>query len=456
MAQKTLINDMTEGKIGANLLRFSFPLMLTNLLQTLYNMVDMIVIGRFSGSVGLSAVSIGGEVLMMLTFMSMGLCGAGQIIIAQYVGAKDKENVSRSVGTMFTVVLCSAAAVSLLFLFITKPLLTVMNTPEEAFHFTFQYVITCVIGLVFIYGYNIVCAIMRGMGNSRQPLIFVAIAAVTNLILDLLFVAVFKMEVFGTALATVIGQAVAFICSLIYLYAHKEAFNFDFRPSSFKPDKNITSILIKLGIPMCLQSGAICASMLFVGAFINKYGVVRVAITGVGNRLGSVASVVCMAISTSCGSVIGQCVGARKYERVPRTIGVALMINCAFTILLSAIMIITPRGVFGLFDQDPEVLDLAVIYVPVAVINFMGFAFRSPFFGLVNGVGNPTLNLMVGLFDGVICRIGLTYLLGVIMGFGIQGFWYGTALAGYAPFVIGFIYYLSGKWRGKSLIAGRK
>lgn len=447
MARKSLVNDMTQGSIVRNLVLFSLPLMATNTLQTLYNMVDMIIIGRFGGSVGLSAVTIGGDVLMTLTFVAMGLCNAGQIIISQYVGAKDHYHVSRTIGTMFTLVLSGAVIISIITSFFVDPLLRLVNVPEESFAYARQYVYTCVVGLIFIYGYNLVSSILRGLGDSKHPLMFVAIAAVTNLVLDILFVAVFDMAVFGTALATIIGQAVSFFCSLIFLSKHKEDFMFDFKLRNFIPDRDVWPLLVKLGIPMILQSAAISFSMLFVGAYINSYGVVSVAVTGVGNKLGNIAGVVSMAISNACGTVIGQCIGADKQERVPKTIGVAFTICMIFSLILCVIMYFFPTAVFGLFDKDPEVLEMCLIYVPVAIINFIGFALRGPFFGLINGVGAPTLNLAVGLFDGVVCRIGLTMLLGVALGFGIQGFWYGYCFAGYAPFLIGFIFFVSGKWK---------
>ena len=219
---------MTEGSIAKKLIMFALPLMLSNLLQTVYNMVDMIVIGQFVGKESLSAVSIGGEILMALTFVSMGLCMAGQILISQYVGAQNKEQIKKTIGTLFTVVFACGIALTVICVFLVDPILDLLNTPAEAWSETWDYVFICILGLVFIYGYNIVGAILRGMGDSKHPLIFVAIAAGANLVLDLVFVVVFKWQAMGTALATVMGQAISFIFSLIYLFRHKVEFGFDF------------------------------------------------------------------------------------------------------------------------------------------------------------------------------------------------------------------------------------
>ena len=450
MASKSsdsLIRDLTQGSVTRLLLIFAFPLLCSNLLQTVYNMVDMIVIGRFVGREGLSAVSIGGDVLHFLTFLVMGFSNAGQVILSQYIGAGNRDRIRGTIGTMFTVTFLCAVGLTIVCYFGLDAFLTAMNTPEECFDYARQYGLTCVLGLVFIYGYNLVSAILRGMGDSKHPFIFIAVATVVNLVLDLVFVALLGMGPFGAALATVIGQAVSFLWALFYLYRHKEAFGFDFRPASFKPDPEVLPKLIKLGLPMILQSAAINFSMLFVNSYINGYGVVASAVTGVGNKLGSITAVVTNALSTAGSSMVGQNLGAGKYHRVPKIIGVSLVVDLAFAALLSFLTICFPRTIFGLFNDDPQVLDMAMTYIPVAVLLYVGFAMRSPFFALINGSGNAKLNLIVGLLDGVICRVGLAMLMGIALEMGIMGFWLGNAFAGYMPFLIGGVYFLTGKWK---------
>lgn len=448
----SLIRDLTEGSVTKLLLVFAFPILLSNLLQTFYNMVDMVVIGQFVGSNGLSAVSIGGDVLHFLTFLAMGISGAGQVILSQYIGAGNRERIKGTIGTMFTMTFGCALILMVICLIFIDPILSAINTPPEAFSYAKDYGLTCILGLVFIYGYNLVSAILRGMGDSKRPFLFIAVATVTNLILDLVFVAAFRMGPFGAALATVIGQGVSFIWAIAYLYRHREAFGFDFKPESFRPDREVLPKLIKLGLPMCLQSAAINLSMIFVNSYINAYGVIASAVTGVGNKLGSITSVVTNALSTAGSSMVGQNIGAEKYHRVPRIIGVSLVIDLVFAAILSFVTVAFPKAIFGLFNSDPEVLDMAMTYIPVAVLLYVGFALRSPFFALINGSGNAKLNLILGLLDGVVCRIGLALLLGLALDMGIMGFWLGNAFAGYMPFVIGGVYFLTGKWKTPKLI----
>ena len=446
-----MINDFTQGSVPKLMLRFAFPFMLSNLLQTIYNMVDMVVVGRYVGTVGLSAVSAGSDILHLITFLGMGFCNAGQILIAQYVGKKDAESIKKTIGNMFTIILSSAIILMVLCLALSKPILRWINVPDAAFQQAFDYSVVCYIGLFFIYGYNIVSAVLRGMGDSKRPFYFIAIAAVMNLVLDLLFVAVFDMEAFGAALATVMGQAFSFIVSLIYLYRRRDAFGFDFKLSSFKLDKTIAKLLAKLGCPLMLQSCAISVSMLVVVSFVNVYGVVASAVNGVGTKIGQVMNVVSNSMNMAGSSMIGQNIAAGKQERIPKITRTNMLVSCAFALLLSVIIALFPEDVFSLFDSSPEVLAMARVYVPIAILNFFGYATRSPFFSLLNGIGFASLSLLVGLVDGVVARIGLVLLFERVFDMGLNGVWLGMAIAGYACTVIGGIYYLTGKWKDRKL-----
>lgn len=446
-----LIYDFTTGSVSKQLIRFAAPLFFSGLLQTVYSMVDMVVVGRFVGSSGLSAVSIGGEVLTLLTFVATGLANAGQIILSQYIGAGQNEKVGRIIGTLFTFLLGCAVIISFLCLILRARIVQWVNTPQDAESYALSYITICICGLIFIYGYNLISAILRGMGDSHHPFLFIAAASGINLILDLLFIAVFRWEVFGAGLATVIGQSVSCILALVFLYRRKEQFLFDFKLSSFRIDGEIFPLLIQLGIPMVLQSAAITFSKLFITSWINSYGVIASAVTGVGNKLLTVTNVFSQAFSTAGGSMIAQNIGAQKYERVPRIISTALCLDVLAVVPFGFITIVWPQVVFALFTNEAEVLEMAVVYAPVAALMFGSCILRPPLQALINGSGNSKMNLAIALLDGIFVRIGLTLILGLTCGFGIYGFWYGSALSSYMPFVIGGIYYLTGRWKKQYL-----
>ncbi len=452
MSEKTLINDLTTGPVSRLLIRFSLPLMLSSLLQTVYHIIDLIVVGQFVGPAGLAAVSIGGDIQGLITFAVIGFTGASQVIIGQFVGAGDKRSVSHTIGTTFSLVAIASVIFTTLSILLAGWALDLVNTPAEAYNYTWQYSVTCFAGFIFIFGYNTVSAILRGMGDSKHPFIFITIAMIANLILDLVFVAGLGWAAFGAALATVLAQALSFIWSIIFLYRKRDAFGFDFKLKSFRIEPDIFKRIMQLGLPMSMQNAAVSFSMLFVNSFINAYGVIPAAVTGIGNKLGSIANVITGALSIACSSMVAQNIGARKYDRVPRILYVATAIGLGFCTLLSALMLIFPRAIFGIFNSDPAVLALAMTYIPIAILMFYGAALRGPWMGLTNGLGFPRLTLFIGLMDGIVARIGLALLLGLALSMGIQGFWYGNALAGYVPFLIGFGYFLSGRWKTHRLI----
>ena len=444
---KTMIRDMTQGSVVMLLLQFAFPLFVANALQAVYNLVDMVVVGQVIGGAGMSAVSIGGDILHLLTFLAMGFSSAGQVLISQHVGAGRIDKMRRLIGTMFTFLLSTALVISIICYLARYAILDALNTPSESYAYTMSYTVTCIVGLVFIYGYNIVSAILRGMGDSRRPFIFIAIAALLNIVLDILFVGFFHMEVFGAALATVIGQAVSFVISIIYLYRHREEFGFDFQLSSFRVDREVLVPLLQLGIPMAIQSAAINISKIVLTSWINVEGMVYSALSGIYNKTGMMIGIVSNSFTTAGSAMVGQNLGAAKYERVPKIIRVVLTITMGITVILSLLVWAFPDAVCEMFTSDQAVLALSALIILPIILNFFGCALRAGAFSLINGSGNSKLNLLVALIDGMIGRIGLAALMGFGMHMGAQGFWLGDALAGFMPFVIGSIFFMTGKWR---------
>ena len=449
-AAKSLINDFTTGPVLPSLITFAFPLFLSNLLQAVYSVVDMAVVGQVVGEAGLSGLSIGGDVLSLLTFLSIGFSNAGQIIISQYIGAGLRERLSRFIGTMSSFLLLCAVGMSAICLILRRQILSVLNTPAESWDQAMAYATTCMFGLVFIYGYNIVSAILRGMGDSKRPFLFIAIAAVLNLLLDLLFVAAFGWEAFGAALATVIAQGVSFLCSLIYLYRRRAGFGFDFALRNFRINRVELVTLIKLGVPMAIRSASILFSKLFVNAWINSYGVTISAVTGAGYKVDQFGNLMGLAVTTAGSSIVGQNIGAGKYDRVSRTLKCAFLIDSVCFFLMICLVFFFPTVVFSLFTKDAGTLLVCLEYVPVSIANFICSALRDSMNAFTSGCGNYKFNSCVAIMDGIVARIGFSMLMGVALGWGYFGFWMGNAIAGVTPFVLGVVYYLSGRWRTQS------
>lgn len=446
--QNTHIKDFTKGGITKPLLVFVWPLFLSNLLQVVYNMVDMIVVGNVLAKEGISAVSVGGDVTNLLTFIAMGFANAGQVLIARFIGAGEKHKLGKFIGTMCGFLLVCAVALSVIGITFQDVMLRLMNTPPEAYDGAVRYATVCMSGLVFIYGYNVVSAIMRGMGDSKHPFIFISIAAVLNLILDLVFVAGLGLRETGAALATIISQGISFVSCVIFLAKNRKKFELNIQPKSFvRWDKDMLSALVKLGTPMAIKTASIQISKLFVNSWVNSYSVEVSAFAGIANKVSSISNLVSAAMNTGGSTMVGQNLAAKEYGRVKRILKNLAVITLSVALFFSVLTIIFPNQIFGIFTDDADVLSLAGRFVPIAVLLFFGSAMRAIMNALLNGSGNYRINFVTAILDGIVMRIGLAVLFGLVLDMKHYGFWLGDALAGFTPFMIGIVYYATGRWK---------
>ena len=448
--EKTAIKDFTRGNVTKQLIVFSLPLFLSNLLQIVYNMVDMIVVGKVLGKAGISSVSVGGDVSMLMTFIAMGFSSAGQVIIAKYVGAGERRKIGRFVGTMTGFLLCISLIVTAIGLIFREPILKIMNTPSEAYAGALSYSVICISGLFFIYGYNIVSAILRGMGDSKTPFVFISIAAIMNVVLDIMLVMRLGMGAGGAALATVISQATSFILCAAYLVLRRGYFGLDTKVRDFIFwNREMLLSLSKLGVPMAIKFAAVQVSKLFVNSFINSYGVAVSAFSGIANKIAGISNLISNAMVSAGSTMVGQNIAAKRYTRVKSIMLNLVTITLTVSAIMTTIIGIFPKQVFALFmdEPDPEVLAIAPLYVPIAALMFFGSSARAFMNSLMNGSGNTKVNFATAILDGIVLRIGLALLFGLGLGMRHFGFWIGDALAGYTPFFIGIVFYFSGRWK---------
>ena len=453
MSRTTYGSDFTRGSVMKQLIVFSLPLFASNLLQIVYNMVDMVIVGRALGKVGLSAVSVGGDVCNFLTFLAMGFSNAGQVIIAQYLGAGRSRDVGRFIGTMFSFLGLLAVVLGGVCLSLRVSILNVMNTPSESFSQALAYSTICMAGLPFIYGYNAVSAVLRGIGDSRHPFVFISIAAVLNVALDLLFVMGFGMGAGGAALATVLSQGVSFLSCAVFTIRRRDRFGFELRAGDFaRFDGAMLRSLVGLGVPMAIRSAAIQSSKLFVNSWINSYGVAVSAFAGIANKIGGISNLLSNALITAGASMVGQNIGAGTFERVPRVMRSVACISYSIATVMAVLLFSFPRTIFGFFATDAEVLAIGMKYLPIGALLFYGAASRAPANALVNGSGNYAANFATAILDGIVLRIGLALLFGLSLGMKHYGFWLGDAVAGFTPLFIGIYLYTTGKWKRSRLV----
>ena len=441
---------MTEGPLLPQMLAFTLPFVLANLLQTLYTIADMSIIGHFATEVDLAAVSISGQVTILLTLIGASVANAGQIYIAQLIGQKRRQDLKITIGTFLSLTAILAVIVTVLSCVLRRGILTWINTPAEAMGPAIDYLLVCCIGMVFVFGYNAVCAILRGMGESKAPTVFVAVTAALNVIGDLILVAGMGMGALGAALATAISQGVAFVLSLAFLHRRREEAGFDFRRQSFAIRREPLWIIVKLALPLVIMQLAINLSMLYVNSYINFFGISAASLAGIGNKLYSVVNMVTSAFGAAMATIVGQNIGAGNIGRVRKALMISTVINLCFFALVSALALLFPRAMFAIFTNETSVLDLAPQYLRIAIWAYLGFALMQPMLGLINGVGNTTLNLVIGVLDGVVARIGLSLLLGGR--FGMWGYFWGYCLAGMVSVLLSWAYFFSGRWKNRKLL----
>ena len=452
MEEKTLIRDLTTGSPIKQLIGFALPFMFSNMLQQAYTLADMIIVGRFVGSAGLAAASNAGESTMLYFFICLGFVSAGQIIVSQHIGGGSRTRLNAAIGTLFTFTFLLGVVCTVVSLLACDTVLRLVKIPEESMAYAHDYAMVCYCGNIPVFMYNAISAVLRGMGDSRHPTIFVATASVLNIGLDLLFVGPLGLECFGAALATVLAQTFAFVLSLVFVYRNRERFCFDFKRKSFAIDRHEFSTLMGLGFPIALQNVAVVVSMMFVNSFINAYGVVAAAVTAVGNKLTVLATICTGALNTAGSSIVAQNFAAGKFTRVSRTLLDILIIGLVFCALLSLVIVSFPEQTFAIFDSNPEVIAMSRTYAPVAVISLIGFATRSAAMALINGIGFSRLSFICGILDGIVFRIGLAVLFGMTLGMGVFGYWLGSAVAGHVFTVIGGIYFAGGWWKKRKPI----
>lgn len=453
MAGGRLAKDFTKGNIPKQLLWFMLPFMASNALQVFYSTIDMIVVGKYVGTPGLSAVSQSSQILNFATMVCLGFSNAGQVLIAQALGAGKRKEQNQIVGTLFSLIMILAVIMTAVFLGGQKWIMDVMHMPEESRKFAVDYLIICGSGMVFTAGYNMVSAVLRGMGDSKRPFLFIGIATAVNLVLDLLFVGVFRWEVAGAAWATIIGQAVSFIFSLVYLYRRKESFGFDFKKESFKINRKYTKMIARLGTPMAIQSGCINLSMLFVNSMVNNVGVVASATFGVGIRIDDIINKISQGIHYAAMPMISQNIAAKEPKRATRVVHWAWIYSGILTVVAMAAYVLFGEQLFMVFSDDPLVHEMSWEFIKAILYMFPALAIMRGSSAFIQGIGNAKLSLVLALLDGVILRIGLSWLLGIMLGWGFFGFVLGYGLAAYGCAVPGIIFFLSGVWKKQKVLA---
>ena len=452
MAKAKLIHDYTEGSIPKQLARFMLPFMASNALQVVYSLVDMVIVGRYVGSAGLSGVSQGSMIIIFFTMFCLGFSNSGQIMIAQFVGAGRRDRLSPLIGTLFSIMAIGGAALTVLCLLLRGTVLRLLSVPPEAWDMARTYVTICGGGMLFTVGFNAVSAILRGMGDSRHPFIFLAVSSLLNLILDFLLTGVLGLGVAGAAFATIFSQAVSFIAAVIFLRRNEEEFHFDFRLRSFRIHGEMLSKMARLGIPLALQMVAINISMMICHTFINRLGVVASATFGVGVKVDDIGNKLTLGIQYAAAPMLAQNFGAGKLRRVRGVVYWTWIMGGVIYLIFTTVYLLLGRQIFGLFTDDAAVIDLAPVFIRAIVWSFPGMVLMRGANSLLQGTASAPLLMAFAFIDSG-ARVLFSWLFGIVFSAGFPGFVLGFGIAIYGICIPGTLYFFSGKWEKKKSMA---
>lgn len=414
----------------------------------------MIVVGQYAGTVSMSGVNIGSQVTFIVTNFVMGLTVGATVLVGQYLGAKDKTAVKEVIGTLFCSLFLLAAFFTVVMIAVQDPLLRLIRTPEESYSEAKDYFFVTMLGTIFIFGYNALSAVMRGMGDSKNPMIFVAIACVINVALDFWFVAGLHMQAFGAALATVISQAISMILCILYLVKNK--FIFDFKLSSFKIHKDRLKTLLKVGIPTSFQNVATGISFLFLTTIVNSLGFTASAAVGAVSKLNGFAILPAIAMSASISAMCAQNIGAGEIKRAVKTLRVGMLVAAGISFLIFGVVSLFPQQCLAVFGNDEAMIKSGVEYLKTFKYDYIIVPFTFCFNGLFVGAGHTTFSLFNSLISSLIVRIPVGYIFGILMDMGLLGVGLGAPLASFISLLFAIGFFLSGRWKHMVIIKHTK
>lgn len=400
--------NLTKGSVFKTVVYFSLPYLLSYFLQTLYGMADLFIVGQFNGVDSITAVSIASQVMHMITVMIVGLAMGATVMIGRAVGAGKHEEVSTVIGNTIALFMALSVIIMIVLLMVVKPIAAVMLTPPEAFGETVTYLTICMIGIPFITGYNIISSIFRGMGDSKSPMYFIGIACAANIVLDYLFIGVFKLGAAGAALGTTLSQSISVIISLTFI--RKRKMGISLSRKDLKPKTEVILNLLKVGIPVALQDGFIQISFLIITIIANNRGLNDAAAVGIVEKIIGILFLVPSSMLSTVSVLSAQNAGAGKHDRAHQTLWIGILITVVFGTISAVVMQFTAGSVIGLFTDNTKVILLGGQYMSSYVWDCIFAGIHFCFSGYFCAYGLSGISFIHNSISIICARIPLAYL----------------------------------------------
>ncbi len=436
--------NLTEGVIWKALLAYALPVVLSSLLQSAYSLMDFILAGQFIGKVAQSAINNAGQIVLMLTQIIMGVTIGANILIGQYFGAKNEEGRRQTNQTLFAMSVVASVLMGGILLGLGEPILRLMKAPALAESTLYLHI--SAVGLLPVFIYNAIAAMLRGVGNSKQPLYFVAVTVVVNVVLDIIFMGVLHWDVAGAAWATVIAQTIACVVSLWYVLRHQKLYALSLRRWGFH--KSSFRMILKLGIPSAIQMTIVGFSWLTMTFLINAYGVEASAASGMAARIKDMCLLFTIAMSSATSTMVAQCLGAEKYDRARESMYMAMRITVGVSVLTILLVEAFAPQLIALFHPDAITAGIAIENLRIEMLGQVFFAVFMVYHSLAMGAGDTTFTLFSSLLNTIVVRVALA--VAVEPFFGLTGIFWACMIAPASSIPLGYWYERSKKWQ-KSL-----
>ncbi len=404
----SLEKNLTNGSVLKNIAYFSLPYLLSYFLQTLYGLADLFIIGQFEGVASTTAVSIGSQVMHMLTVMIVGLAMGSTVCIGQAVGAGDKKHASAAIGNTVTLFMLLSVVITALLLALVRPIVSVMSTPAEAADGTRAYLTICFIGIPFITAYNIISSIFRGLGDSKSPMIFIAVACAANIALDYIFIGAMELGPAGAALGTTLSQAISVVFSLVVILRRKSGISLERR--DLHPQRDTMGRLLRIGVPVAAQDGLIQIAFIVITVIANRRGLDAAAAVGIVEKIISFVFLVPSSMLSTVSALCAQNIGAGKQARAEQTLRYAVIIAVSFGIIIALLTQFISEQAVGLFTPDTVVIMLGGQYLRGYIWDALFAGIHFCFSGYFCACGRSEISFIHNISAIALVRIPGVYL----------------------------------------------
>lgn len=444
------MQDLTLGNVPQKLFSFSMPFLLSTIIQAIINLSDLIVVALFSERQGIVAgVGLAGQINYLIINAVIGLCTGGSILISQYFGAKKNEDINITYNTLMTIILMLSIVITVVMLLLATPIINLLKTPQEAFAEARDYLVYTMLGLFFIFIYNGLSAVLRGLGDSIRPLVFIGIAAIINIGLDIVAVVVFDMGAKGVAIATIISQFIGALISGVYLYKKRKMLGL--KGFRFKLDKDKIKKVLKIGIPTSIQNIVASLSFIALTYIINITGgddaVYALTAGSMAFKVNSFAVLPSRSMNLSIAAMVGQNKGAKKNKRIKQTFNSGLLIGLAFGIIFTVLTFVFAADILTLFNADEKTLSFGIPYVQAFSFDYVLLPFVVSQYGLVDGLGKTKVSMWVNSVTSLLLRVPGAFVLGKVLKLGMRGIGIAIPLTSFVSAIAMFIYIRKKIWK---------